>query len=94
MHALQQPFAETIGAHSLLHDFWCDVDHVNLANVAAFDNSDDVLARAEFAFQWLHTENAGIGSSERVKNLLRRSLERPCREIFEKETFADGVVLV
>jgi hypothetical protein len=58
--------------------------------VAALDDSNDVLARAELAGHGLHAEDAGVGATEGVENLLGGAGERAGRKIFEKETLADG----
>src|ERR1700723_625984 len=96
MHALQKLFAKAIHhrvvrAHSLLHDFWCDTDHVRVANVPALDNSHDILAGTELAGHRLHAKNSRIGAAKRVENQLRRASEWTWREIFEKKSFANGI---
>src|SRR5271156_386830 len=98
MHALQQFFAEAINhgvirTHSLLHDFGRDTDHVRVANVAAFDDSDDVLAGAELAGHWLHAEDAGVGAAERVENLLWSTAERTRSQVLEEKAFTDRAAL-
>jgi hypothetical protein len=66
---------------------------VGVTDVAALDDSNDVFACAEFAFLRLHTENAGVGASKCVEDLLWSAGDRARREILQQEAFADGAAL-
>src|SRR5579859_3518776 len=79
-----EPIHETIvGAHSLLHDFRRDADHVRVANLATLDNLDDRHARAELAGLRGHAQDADIGGFQGVEYGSRRQFDWTRAEIFE-----------
>ena len=67
---------------------------MRVTNVPPLDDTDDVLARNQFAFLRLHAKNAGICAPKRIENLLRRAFQRPWREILKEKSFADSPTLV
>ena len=99
MHPLQQSLAEfihqrVIGAHSLLHDFGRDSNHVRVANVPPFHNTHNIFARAEFTFERLHAQNSCVGFGERCEDLFGCAFQRTRREIFQNESVCDCSALI
>src|SRR5882724_12711627 len=80
-HTLAQTIAEAVdhfivSAHTLLHDFRSDADHVRVANLAALDNSYDSHARAQLAGLWGHAHHADVGGFERFEHWRWRRFHR------------------
>jgi hypothetical protein len=67
---------------------------VGVTDVAALDDSNDVFACAEFAFLRLHAENAGVGASECVEDLLRSAGDWARRKILQQKAFTDSAALI
>jgi hypothetical protein len=61
---------------------------MGVANLAAFDNADDIFAGAQLAGHRIHAQDSGIGAFERIENGFRRSHERAWRKILQQEFFA------
>ncbi len=72
-----------IRAHSLLHDFSGDTDHVGVADLAALDDTNDGHARAEFADLRRHAHGAYVGGFESSEDGRRGGGHGPRTKLFE-----------
>ena len=98
-HALAEFVAQAVhhavvGAHTLLHDFSGDADHVGVANLATLDNFDDGHARAKFAGLRGHAHDSYVSGFQRLQNFWWGFAHGTWVKIFQQKTIVFRAAIV